>query len=99
MSHSVISDTGGRVILIDSPQLYNGTVDQVLQDLGFSDLDRFIVDVDGTIDQVKKEIQTIVTGSDRDPDQHLPEARNRFKRAASPSREDIIIIIIIKTLE
>jgi hypothetical protein len=98
MSHSIISDTAGRVMLIDSPQFYNGTVDQVLQDLGFSNLDRIIVDVDDTIDQVKKEIQTIVTGSERDP-QHLAGARNRFKRAASPSREDIIIIIIIKTLE
>jgi hypothetical protein len=87
------------VILIDSPQLYNGTVEQVLQDLGFSNLDRFIVDVDGTIDQVKKEIQTIVTGSERDPDQHLAETRNRFKRAASPSPDDIIIIIIIKKLK
>jgi hypothetical protein len=99
MSHSIITDTTGRVILIDSPQLYNGTVDQVLQDLGFSNLDRVIVDVHDTIDQVKMEIQTIVTGSERDPDQHLPEARNRFKRAASPSSDDIIIIIIIKTLE
>jgi ABC-type multidrug transport system ATPase subunit len=86
ISHS-ISETAdaGRVIVIDSPQQFqDGTVDQLLQELGASNiLNRvMIVHVD-TIDEAKEE--TIVTGSELDPRHHsLPETSNRFKREVSP---------------
>jgi ABC-type multidrug transport system ATPase subunit len=92
ISHS-ISETAaaGRVIVIDSPQQFqDGTVDQLLQELGASNiLNRvMIVHVD-TIDEAKEEIQTIVTGSELDPRHHsLPETSNRFKREVSPSDDD-----------
>jgi hypothetical protein len=92
ISHST-SETAapGRVIVIDSPQQFqDGTVDQLLQELGASNiLNRvMIVHVD-TIDEAKEEIQTIVTGSELDPRHHfLPETSNRFKREVSPSDDD-----------
>jgi hypothetical protein len=93
ISHS-ISETAaaGRVIVIDIPQQFqDGTVDQLLQELGASNiLNRvMIVHVD-TIDEAKEEIQSIVTGSELDNPRHhsLPETSNRFKREVSPSDDD-----------